>query len=360
MAFFILKFQLTTKGKTMTKVSYTANGQAKVFYFDFPFFQKDDIRVAIDGKTNATGFAIQIGKPNPTATFPYTGGSVHFGTAPKAGTVIDIWRHFVMERPCDYQALGHAEADDLNRDFNFNLENMKDFRRQLVEFSQKYDSLNNIDILMAKIDAAIKSIESYGEITNLVTKTELTSEISQVIKEIQTLDAKTVTLSDQITDIQESNQSIEDKITKLENRPAGETVIRNETNYTDENGNLCSTYIETDTEILASGITGTNFKNGWYKKNKLTNWLVQGGFSATTNTSDGVRVNLPLSMREITYTLVTGVMTAWVTPGDTFAVSENRASRTVNSFNMRGTYTTANATALWTNSFDWMVSGFAE
>lgn len=343
----------------MTKVSYTANGQVKVFYFDFPFFQKDDICVAIDGKTDATGFAIQIGKPNPTATFPFTGGSVHFGTAPRAGTVIDIWRQFVMERPCDYQALGHAEAEDLNRDFNFNLENMKDFRHLLAEFSKKYDSLNNIDLLISKIDAAITAMEEYGDIINLATKEELATEIAQVVTQIKSLDNSSDEIKDSLIKVQTSAGQMQNQIKELQDRPAGETVIRDETNYTDEKGNVCARYIETDTEILATGITGTTFKNGWYKKNKLTGWIDQGGYSASTNTGDGEKIKIPMTMRDITYTLVTGVMTGWKTPGDTFAVSENRASRTVNSFNMRGTYTTGSATALWTNGFDWHVSGMA-
>lgn len=343
----------------MTKVSYTANGKTKVFYFDFPFFQKDDICVAVDGNTDATGFSIQIGKPNTTATFPYTGGSVEFGTAPRAGTVIEISRQFVMERPCDYQSMGHADPEDLNRDFNFNLENMKDFRHLLTEFAQKYGSLNNIDILMTKIDAALDALEEYGDITNLASKTELATEIAQVMQQIQALDAQAETIGADIAGILETNQNIQQQINALQDRPSGESIIRNETNYTDENGNVCATYIETETEILATGITGTSFKNGWYKKNKLTNWVEQGGYSATTNTGDGAKIKMPVTMNDINYKLVTGVMTAWPTPGDTFAVSENRASRTVNSFNMRGTYTTANVTALWANGFDWQVSGFA-
>jgi hypothetical protein len=46
-----------------------------------------------------------------------------------------------MQRPCDYQPTVPVTPADLNLDFDFNLENMRDFRARQLEFAQKYEGI---------------------------------------------------------------------------------------------------------------------------------------------------------------------------------------------------------------------------
>lgn len=120
----------------MSHQTYIADGAIAEFHFNFPFFHREDIRVAVDGNADITGFAVDVDEPNPNSDIPYAGGIVSFAVPPPAGAEIKIWREIAMVRPCDYQATVQPTAHELNRDFNFNLENMRDFRERYNEVLQ--------------------------------------------------------------------------------------------------------------------------------------------------------------------------------------------------------------------------------
>ncbi len=120
----------------MSHQIYIGDGTTAVFHFNFPFFNQDDIHVAVNNNPVITGVAVDIDEPNPHSDIPYNGGAVSFAVPPEDGAEIKIWRKIAMVRPCDYQATVQPTANELNRDFNFNLENMRDFRERYEEVLQ--------------------------------------------------------------------------------------------------------------------------------------------------------------------------------------------------------------------------------
>lgn len=355
----------------MTKVSYTADGKIKIFYFDFPFYQKGDIVVAVNNNTNAPGFAVQIGNPNPIDVFPYTGGAVHFAVAPIRGTKIEIWREFMIVRPCDYQPMVKICPDDLNRDFNFNLENMKDFRRIVTEFAEKYTDvlqLANSKDLPGKIDAVIAEMEAFGDISAInAILNDIRADLDGLTQQVQELiNNQPSDNSAVIAEIQTTLAALAVQVGNIQagGLPNGADYIEHNntyTNHTDEYGNVCATYSEDvwhsgKKDILATGITKTGVSNGWYKKDK-NGMISQGGKSSTSATADGAKINMLITMKSTNYNLLTGVKTAWPSPADNYSVSESYASRTKNSFYMRGVYTNAAVSAFHGIAFDWTSSG---
>lgn len=220
----------------MTKKSYTANGRDKSFRFDFPFYRPADIVVIVDGDRNAPGFAVEIGKPNDTAAFPYNGGYVVFGVAPRDGTAIEIHRELVMARPCDYQSTSEIEPHNLNKDFDFNLENMRDFREQY---------------------AAILEMPEMGPVGP-------------------------------------RGEPGEPGRDGVDGAP-GEKGDKGDKGDKGERGESGGLPDGADVVIeYRTGMTGQNYTNGWYRK-YASGWVEQGGVTVATNgTTNTVSITLPI------------------------------------------------------------------
>ncbi len=298
-----------------TKVTYTADGRTKVFYFNFPYFQKDDIVLVVNDGEPLPRFAIYTGKPNSAAAYPYTGGAVRFPAAPAAGTKIEIRRELVMARPCDYQPTMRICPEDLNRDFNFNLENMKDFRRILDDLKDKINALaDNTDLLASidKINTAVADLAQIGDINNIATL----DDIAPIAEAVTALAVRVSDLEDRpaggtdnngqiqaaIAELNTTVSALESAVAAINNRLNDATPATPLLNYTDSFGNLCARYIETDSDIIATGIAGSEFIEGWYKINKKTRWVEQGAQnrdqSAAINT-----INLLVPLADATYSL---------------------------------------------------------
>lgn len=222
--FLFIKPQNKPKEYIMAKVTYTADGRAKVFHFDFPFFNRADVMVAVNGNTAPTGIAIQTGRPSDTDTFPYTGGAVHFATAPRTGAYIEIWRDMRMTRPCDYQDLCQPTPHELNRDFNFNLENMKDFRDRLAEFDNSYANILNISDmpqLIVKIEQLTAAIENFGDIGVIETTIDtIQGDIDELSGRVDTLSARPVVDPSTITALQEEVTRLSARLDAIAGVPA--------------------------------------------------------------------------------------------------------------------------------------------
>lgn len=122
----------------MYKISYTGNGSNTEFAFSFPFFQNDDIKVAVNEVVlDTTQYDV-----NPNSNF--NGGLVVFATAPALGTQIDIFRKISLNRIIDYQPTAKIDPEDLNSDFNFLLSAFQDFQNidiDLAEWTNIHDNV---------------------------------------------------------------------------------------------------------------------------------------------------------------------------------------------------------------------------
>lgn len=113
----------------MYKVSYTGDGNMTEFLFSFPFFQAEDIKVALDNVVITHGLSVV---PNEM----FDGGVVVFEEAPAPNTKIDIFRRISLNRNIDYQPTDKIDPEHLNLDFNFLLEAFKDLKKVDVDLSE--------------------------------------------------------------------------------------------------------------------------------------------------------------------------------------------------------------------------------
>lgn len=168
----------------MYKISYVGDNTNTEFLFSFPFFQKADVRVALDNK---------ILQPSEYSVFPnedFSGGTITFPAAPRQDSRIDIFRQISLSRVIDYQPTAEIDPESLNTDFNFLLEAFRDLHAidvDLTEWKNTHDNVlaflkYNVDLikdkltggrvlglyqnLLSVLDSALPNlINDYGSIT---------------------------------------------------------------------------------------------------------------------------------------------------------------------------------------------------
>ena len=166
----------------MSKVSYMGNCTTVEFYFDFPYFEKDNVVVLKNNKP-ATGYDIVGVSAGENADFPFVGGKVVFGIAPSSLDSIDISRKLPLMRVVDYQPMAKIDSKLLNQDVNYLMEALKDFQEELNGFSERYDEFINkesVGVLLTKIGY----IENLIQNETLVTNEKFYSYMSNCITEI--------------------------------------------------------------------------------------------------------------------------------------------------------------------------------
>ena len=122
----------------MYKISYKGDGVTNEFIFAFPFFQPDDVRVAVDGAL------LDTSKYQVIANEELTGGTVILYFAPETDCNIDIYRQVALARVIDYQPTAKIDPEHLNADFNFLLAALQDINAidiNLSEWANTHDTI---------------------------------------------------------------------------------------------------------------------------------------------------------------------------------------------------------------------------
>ena len=118
----------------MNKYTYTGDDSTKDFYFGFLFFSYGDIVVKINDNIT-TQYRLFCIQGNANNDFPYTGGHIHFSTAPKSTDTITIERKIQLNRIIDYQPTVAINPSTLNQDMNYFFELLKDIKNELSELN---------------------------------------------------------------------------------------------------------------------------------------------------------------------------------------------------------------------------------
>ena len=122
----------------MNKYTFMGNGRNKDFYFTFSFFSTGDIVVKING-TVATGYGVFcIPASTGNNDFPFTGGHIHFVSAPKSTDIVTIERQLQLNRIIDYQPTAALNPTTINQDMNYFFELLKDIKNALTGFEETY------------------------------------------------------------------------------------------------------------------------------------------------------------------------------------------------------------------------------
>lgn len=122
----------------MYKISYIGDGVTTEFLFAFPFFQDEDIKVALDEEI------LQNSKYSVVANENFDGGNVVFIEAPSQGVKIDIFRQISLNRVVDYQPTSKIDPESLNADFNFLLEAFRDLHSIDINISEWQNTHDNV------------------------------------------------------------------------------------------------------------------------------------------------------------------------------------------------------------------------
>ncbi len=121
--------------------TFTGDGITTSFYFTFPFFGVNDIKVSVDdvAQTSDDIAIYPTTTPGDAPDVPYTGGRIDFATAPTSGAIIKVWRNIEIARHIDYQPTSEPKSHQLNQDLNQCIEILK-------EQSGKLSVLDDLDM----------------------------------------------------------------------------------------------------------------------------------------------------------------------------------------------------------------------
>ena len=199
----------------MNKYTFMGNGRNKDFYFTFSFFSKGDIVVKINDVI-ATGYGVFCIPGSGNNDFPFTGGHIHFATAPKSTDIVTIERKLQLNRIIDYQPTASLTPTTVNQDMNYFFELLKDIRNDLQGFQETYAEftdtesaqtlLERINAAMEEIDTVSGQIEAMGDITTIRTSlTNLGTSVTNLTESLNTLSSTvgghTTTIGDHTTSI---------------------------------------------------------------------------------------------------------------------------------------------------------------
>ena len=231
------------------------NGRNKDFYFTFPFFSRADIVVKLNGKS-ATGYGIFCIPGTNNNDFPFTGGHIHFASAPKSTDQVTIERKLQYNRLIDYQPTESLNPTIVNQDMNYFFELLKDIKQDLETYAEFTDT-ESVQDLLNRIDAVMQEINNFGDISSI--STDLTNLANSVNDLITTTETHT-------TNIEELN-----------------TFQQGVFDYV----------IETQLPTSSNNYT-------WYRKYK-SGWVEQGGI-VIDSSSEG-NVTLPITMADKNYSI---------------------------------------------------------
>lgn len=251
----------------MQRVTYIYSGETQTFYFNFPYIEKSNIVVTVDGKPAPAYNVIGVkGGLNPD--FPFSSGRIVFVKPLKMFQSITIERHLPYERPVDFQPTAKISPMDLNLDMNNTMELLKDLKDDVDDLRNKYKDITNkedIDTLLEKIDLFNKDIATFAEQLEILEQVPGMQEVISIIQ--STIESITATISEIIS-------SLNLQISKTENLLDYVVAFQSptaENNYT------------------------------WYRKYK-SGWVEQGGvFSDIYDSYTTEQVSLPITMLDSNY-----------------------------------------------------------
>lgn len=288
----------------MQRVTYIYSGETQTFYFNFPYIEKSNIVVTVDGKPAPAYNVIGVkGGLNPD--FPFSSGRVVFVKPLKMFQSITIERHLPYERPVDFQPTAKISPMGLNLDMNNTIELLKDLKDEVDDLRSKYKDITDkeqIDNLLEKIALFNKNLATFAD-------------------QLQILD-QVPGLEEAVSSMQSTIESINATITEI-------TSSLSALNTRTEN--LLDFVVESQLPTAENNYT-------WYRKYK-SGWIEQGGIY---NSAD---LTFVVEMADSNYYL-------FLQPRNT------SGCYSMNAQNLSSTGATINTSSNQWHNYWWFVSGF--
>ena len=288
----------------MQRVTYIYSGETQTFYFNFPYIEKSNIVVTVDGKPAPAYNVIGV-KGGLNRDFPFSSGKIVFVKPLKMFQSITIERHLPYERPVDFQPTAKISPMDLNLDMNNTIELLKDLKDEVDDLRSKYKDITDkeqIDNLLEKIALFNKNLATFAD-------------------QLQILD-QVPGLEEAVSSMQSTIESINATITEI-------TSSLSALNTRTEN--LLDFVVESQLPTAENNYT-------WYRKYK-SGWIEQGGIY---NSAD---LTFVVEMADSNYYL-------FLQPRNT------SGCYSMNAQNLSSTGATINTSSNQWHHYWWFVSGF--
>ena len=265
----------------MQRITYIYSGETQTFYFNFPYIEKSNIVVTVDGKPAPAYNVIGV-KGGLNRDFPFSSGKIVFVKPLKMFQTITIERHLPYKRPVDFQPTAKITPIDLNFDMNNTLELLKDLKDEVDDIKNKYKDITDkeqIDTLLEKIALFNKDLANFADQLQILdqvpgleeavssmqsTIESINATISEITSSLSTLNTRTENLLDYVVESQlptaENNYTWYRKYKSGWVEQGGLLRNQNGATYTEETVELAVQMADTNyCGFVTSFCTGTNY-----------------------------------------------------------------------------------------------------
>ncbi|MDR1696854.1 MAG: hypothetical protein LBR41_01370 [Rickettsiales bacterium] len=305
----------------MHQISYTSDGGTSEFFFNIKWFNPSDIQVAIDDVPTVPS-AYSVRAPDAAGVAPFIGGRVIFENPPAAGRVIKISRRIALARPIDYQSTEKITPEQLNADFDYILEALRDM-----------GAVNADDSRIAEL---VVQLAALGDISKIAYTSDI-PDIGPIMETIATL--RNTVAAIEIPEIPELSA-------------VATSGSYNDLTDTPDLSDLGGGLPDGADYVIESSAPGVN---PWYRKYK-SGWVEQGGECANGYWSEPI-VTMPIPMLDTSYHVaITDTYGAKII-GSTIMTGLKYGTKTQTGFQVTGHGSGNNPNG---NNTIWEVKGYAD
>ncbi len=151
-------------GNVKPRLRLIADGTQTEYYFHFPVFSPNDIKVYLGNVLLENGYSVTV---NPASDIG--GGSVIFNTPPAAGTVITLYRSIPFKRTTNFKEVGPFMSSKVNYEFDYQLacmEQLEELIGRTVTFPPTAPTQMDVSLPMPEAGKAIVWNENEDELQN--------------------------------------------------------------------------------------------------------------------------------------------------------------------------------------------------
>ncbi len=151
-------------GSVKPRLRLIADGTRSEYYFHFPIFNPDDVKIYLDNKLLENGYSVIM-----SSSPDINGGTVIFDTPPAEGTVITLYRSIPFKRTTNFKEVGPFMSSKVNSEFDYQLacmEQLEDLIGRTVTFPPSAPTQMDVSLPMPEAGKAIVWSDDETELQN--------------------------------------------------------------------------------------------------------------------------------------------------------------------------------------------------
>lgn len=292
-------------GNVKPRLRLIADGTQTEYYFHFPVFSPEDIKVYLDKTLLENGYSV-----TPNSASDINGGTITFDTPPTEGTIITLYRHIPFKRTTNFKEVGPFMSSKVNYEFDYQLacmEQLEELIGRTVTFPPTSPTQMDVNLPMPEAGKAIVWNDDENELQNSSFKlNDLEKNIIQVFEASENNTHILEQVQTHLEEIRNTKEELETIRPEIEEKIASKA---------DSNGTNLTT--EAKTTIVELGIP--DYTRGYSITTPFTATEpglvnIQGG---AIGTSINVTINnVRVVIEELPTVSVTRTRDVWVGTGD--------------------------------------------